>query len=61
MNRKSVQLLGAVAAGVAALVFVVRDPVGSAGAVREGWDLIVAGITAVGNALVTFVRHLFHG
>lgn len=57
VDRKSVVVI--VVLVVAAVGFLlVRDPVGSAGAVRSGWELLVQAVTVVVNSLITFFHHL---
>lgn len=59
MNSKNLQVLAAATVGVAALIFMIRDPVGSANAVRNGWDMLVGGLGSIGNALYMFIQTLF--
>lgn len=60
MDRKSVLVVVALAV-IAAGYLVIRDPVGAADTVRQGWDMAVAALAAVADSLVTFFRHLFDG
>ncbi|WP_019853358.1 hypothetical protein [Actinopolyspora mortivallis] len=60
MDRRSVLVL--VACAVLAVGYlVVRDPVGSAGLVRQGATMLFDSVVFVLQSLVTFVRHLFAG
>lgn len=60
MNRKSVLVV--VALVVVAIGFlVIRDPVGAAGAVRQGWALVTGALAVVADSLSTFIRHLLQG
>ncbi len=61
MNRKNMLVVAGVAAAVVAILLVVRDPIGSAGAVRQGWGLLTSAVTAVANSLITFFQHVMRG
>ena len=61
MNRKNLAAVAGVIVVVAVLVLVVRDPIGAANTVREGWGMLVTGVSVVFNALATFLRQLFAG
>lgn len=61
MNRKNLATVAGAVVVVAVLVLVVRDPIGAANAVREGWGVATTGVGIVFNALATFLRQLFSG
>ncbi|MGI8305464.1 hypothetical protein [Saccharopolyspora hattusasensis] len=60
MDRKAVIVVVALVVVVLGSLLV-RDPVGSADAVRSGFDLLVSAISAMANSLTTFFQHLFAG
>ena len=61
MNQKNVATVAGVIGLVLVLVLVVRDPIGAANAVRQGWSMLTAGVSVLFNALATFLRQLFSG
>lgn len=60
MDRKTVLVVVALVV-IAMGYLVVRDPVGAAGVVRQGWDLAFNAVATVFESLVTFVRSLLRG
>ncbi len=60
MKRKSVLAIGVVTA-VALGYLVIRDPVGAAGTVQDGWELTTGALGTVAESFSTFLRHLFQG
>lgn len=60
MNRRGVAVV-AVVIGAVAVFWMVRDPIGAADVVRQGWSMLTQAVGAVITGLGTFVRHLFRG
>lgn len=60
MDRKTVLVVVALVV-IAMGYLVVRDPVGAAGVVRQGWDFAFNAVATVFESLVTFVRSLLRG
>lgn len=60
MDRKSTLALTALAV-VAVGYLVIRDPVGAAGTVQDGWQLATGALGTVANSFSTFLQHLFQG
>lgn len=58
MDRRSTLALTVLAA-VAVGYLVIRDPVGAAGTVQDGWNLVVGILTTVVRSFSTFLQHLF--